>query len=65
MPDQVYNQWRQDISCEYILRTFKSFPKMGTAGRKRLARRLVELADMENPLNPVDAVNQLILENLV
>lgn len=63
MENQVYNDWRRDISAEYVLRTGRAYPT-GPLGRY-LRELLVKWSDYENPPSVIGAVDKLIAMKLL
>ncbi len=65
MDDATYNQWRTNISAEYVIRTGRAFPRADTNRGERLRATLVAMSDRDNPPSPIEAVDELIANGLL
>jgi hypothetical protein len=62
MENLEYNAWRRDISCEWVLRTGKSFPRRNTSKWEDLCAWFVRMSDWIVTPDPSQVVD--MMENM-
>lgn len=65
MNTHYYNNWRRDIAAEYVTRTGRAYPSMGTKRGRELREALIAMSDRDNPPSPAEAVDELIAGGLL